>query len=90
MSSGWNAGFFFTRTNVSAEDFGEGSFDKGFYFNIPLNIFTKDYSKDTNGFSLKTMTRDGGQKLELKNRLIDSFYGSTYAEINENWGNYLD
>ena len=90
MPSGWRAGFFFTRTNVSAEQFGEGSFDKGFYFSVPLNIFSKGYSKESNGFSLKTMTRDGGQKLELKNRLIDSFYGSTFNEINENWSNFLD
>tara|TARA_Y100000992_G_scaffold302423_1_gene276502 strand:+ start:1004 stop:3127 length:2124 start_codon:yes stop_codon:yes gene_type:complete len=90
MPSGWRAGFFFSQTNVSAEQFGEGSFDKGFYFNFPINIFSKEYTKDISGFSLRTMTRDGGQKLELKNRLIDSFYGSTYDEINENWNNYLD
>ena len=36
------------------------------------------------------MTRDGAQKLELRNRLIDSFYGATYNEFNENWSNYLD
>mgnify|MGYP001292413380 CR=1 FL=1 len=90
MPSGWTAGIFFSRTNVSAEEFGEGSFDKGFYFTFPLSIFSKGYSKDVNGLSLKTMTRDGGQKLELGNRLIDSFYGSTRTEIKENWKNYLD
>ncbi len=90
MPSGWRAGFFFSRTNVSAEEFGEGSFDKGFYFNFPLNIFSKDYSKEVNGFKFRTMTRDGGQKLELNNRLIDSFYGSSRAEIEENWLNYLN
>jgi hypothetical protein len=90
MPSGWRAGFYFSQTNVSAEQFGEGSFDKGFYFNVPFNIFTKNYSKDITGFSMKTMTRDGGQKLELQNRLVDSFYGSNYNEINENWRNYLD
>ena len=89
-TSGWTAGIFFSRTNVSAEEFGEGSFDKGFYFTFPLSIFSKGYSKDVNGLSLKTMTRDGGQKLELGNRLIDSFYGSTRTEIKENWKNYLD
>ena len=31
-------GAFFTRTNLSFEDFGEGSFDKGIYFEIPLII----------------------------------------------------
>ena len=89
MPSGWKAGFYFTRTNVSAEEFGEGSFDKGFYFNIPVNIFSKNYSKESNGVELKSMTRDGGQKLLLKNKLIDSFYGSTYTDINEN-SKFLD
>jgi len=32
--SGFKAGIYFTRTNVSAETFGEGSFDKGFYFPV--------------------------------------------------------
>jgi len=90
MPSGWTAGIFFSQTNVSAEEFGEGSFDKGFYFAFPLSIFSKEYSKSVRGFRLRTMTRDGGQKLELTNRLIDSFYGSTSTEINENWDKYLN
>ncbi len=89
MPSGWQAGFYFTRTNVSAEQFGEGSFDKAFYFKIPFNVFQKEYSKNSINFGLKTMTRDGGQKLVIENRLIDSFYGATKNEINENWLNYL-
>ncbi len=90
MPSGWQAGFFFSRTNVSAEDFGEGSFDKGFYFSVPLSIFSSEYNKNYRGFGLRTMTRDGGQQLEINNRLIDSFYGSTLNEINENWNNFLN
>jgi len=90
MPNGWQAGVWFSNTNVSAVQFGEGSFDKGFYMNIPLNIFSKSYSKNSQGVSVRSMTRDGAQKLELRNRLIDSFYGATYNEFNENWFNYLD
>ena len=89
MPSGWQAGVFFTITNVSSEDFGEGSFDKGFYFKIPLSIYKKNYSKNSNGFSLRPMTRDGGQKINIDNRLIDSFYGSSKSEINESWEGFL-
>jgi hypothetical protein len=89
LPSGWQAGFWFSNTNVSAAEFGEGSFDKGFYINIPLNLFSKNHVKNIQGFSLRTMTRDGAQKLELRNRLIDSFYGSSYNEINENWNSFL-
>jgi hypothetical protein len=70
--------------------FGEGSFDKGFYFKIPFSLIEKNYSKNFVDFGLKTMTRDGGQKLVIENKLIDSFYGSSRTEINENWDNYLD
>ena len=90
MPNGWQAGIWFSNTNISAEDFGEGSFDKGFYIHIPLSIFSKEYNKNMRSFSLRSMTRDGAQKLELRNRLIDSFYGSTMDEFNENWSNYLD
>jgi hypothetical protein len=90
MPNGWQAGVWFSNTNVSAEQFGEGSFDKGFYIKAPMNIFSKSYSKDTQGLSLRTMTRDGAQKLELRNKLIDSFYGASLNEFNENWLNYLD
>ncbi|MDC1470175.1 YjbH domain-containing protein [Gammaproteobacteria bacterium] len=90
MPNGWQAGVWFSNTNVSAVQFGEGSFDKGFYMNIPLNLFSKSYSKNSQGVSIRSMTRDGAQKLELRNRLIDSFYGATYNEFNENWFNYLD
>lgn len=89
MPSGWRAGFFFTRTDVSAELFGEGSFDKGFYLIVPHNIFNKGYSKNSTGVNFRPMTRDGGQRLELQNRLIDSFYGSTRIDIEESWETYF-
>ena len=35
--NGWQIGGFFTRTDASYEDFGEGSFDKGFFIRIPYS-----------------------------------------------------
>jgi hypothetical protein len=62
--NGWSVGLWATKTNVSAEDFGEGSFDKGMYFKIPLNgIFgASNRSNYTN--RLRPIQRDGGQRLE--------------------------
>ena len=62
--SGFRAGIFFSRTDVSAAEFGEGSFDKGFYFKIPFNLFRKSYTKQSFDFKLRPLTRDGGAKLE--------------------------
>ena len=63
FSSGLRLGAFFSLTDVSAEEFGEGSFDKGFYFWIPLDIFSTDYNRKHFGWGLKPLTRDGAQTL---------------------------
>jgi Bacterial putative lipoprotein (DUF940). len=36
FKSGLNMGVFFSLTDISKAEFGEGSFDKGFFFNIPI------------------------------------------------------
>ena len=61
--NGVKIGAFATRTNVSAAQFGEGSFDKGVYLSIPFDaMFTR--STDTNAsFLWRPLTRDGGAKL---------------------------
>ena len=88
--SGFRAGVFFSRTNVSAAEFGEGSFDKGFYFKIPFNLFSKKYTQQSFDFKLKPLTRDGGAKLDYDKRLIDLIDNTTYSEINRGWNGFLD
>ena len=89
MPSGLQIGFFFSRTDVPADLFGEGSFDKGFYFNIPNNLFIKNQTRAFTSFGLKTLTRDGGQKLNIDNPLIDIFYKTNKTEISEGWNEFL-
>lgn len=57
--SGFILGAFFSKTDISAREFGEGSFDKGFYFVVPLDIFGREYSKKSFPWGLKPLTRDG-------------------------------
>ncbi len=87
---GWKAGFYFTRTDMSYREFGEGSFDKGFYFQIPNDVLFQILSKGNIGLSLKTMTRDGGQKLELHNKLEDFFINTNKHEINMGWHGFYN
>ena len=61
--SGVRMGAFFSRTDISAAEFGEGSFDKGFYFYIPVEIFSPRYFKRPFGWGLRPLTRDGAQSL---------------------------
>ena len=62
--NGTKMGGFFTLTNVSKEQFGEGSFDKGIYFSIPI-------SDDWLEFFWRPLTKDPGAKLIRKNDLYE-------------------
>jgi hypothetical protein len=88
--SGFKAGIYFTRTNVSAEVFGEGSFDKGFYFQIPLDLFSKNYSGNYSSFKLSPLTRDGGAKLTFDKDLKGLIYNTTFSELNGQWNGLLN
>ncbi len=83
--SGFKAGVYFTKTNVSAELFGEGSFDKGFYFQIPMDLFSKDYKGGYSNFKLSPLTRDGGAKLEFDKDLRGLIYNSSLNELRSQW-----
>jgi hypothetical protein len=63
FKNGARMGAFVTKTNVSAADFGEGSFDKGIYLTVPFSaFFTKTIPGDA-VFLWRPITRDGGAKL---------------------------
>lgn len=62
--NGWQVGVFATLTDVPAEVFGEGSFDKGFYFQIPFNAIFDNAGRGANKTRIRPVLRDGGQRLE--------------------------
>ncbi len=63
FASGVIAGAFATKTDLSAEEFGEGSFTKGFYISIPLDLMTVRPSTERVNISWLPLQRDGGQML---------------------------
>lgn len=69
FNNGWRVGGFFTKTNVSAEEFGEGSFDKGFWFSIPVAWFLGQPSQQSVGTLVRPIQRDGGARLRVAGRL---------------------
>jgi hypothetical protein len=64
FTNGWMVGLWATKTNVSAEDFGEGSFDKGMFFKIPLDRLFGNSTRASFGNRMRPIQRDGGQRLE--------------------------
>src|SRR6185436_12556248 len=73
--SGVTLGAFFTRTNASALQFGEGTFDKGVYLSFPFDTILTRSSGSQAFFEWKPLTRDGGARLGRP----DTLYGVTNA-----------
>ena len=62
--NGTKFGVFASFTDVSSKQFGEGSFDKGIFFNVPI------YGNFIN-YSWRPLTKDPGAKLNRKQTLHD-------------------
>jgi hypothetical protein len=62
--NGMELGVFASFTDVTSEQFGEGTFDKGIFFNIPI------YGNFIN-YTWRPLTKDPGAKLNRKNTLHD-------------------
>ncbi len=63
FSTGVEIGAFFTKTNVPASQFGEGSFDKGIIIRLPLGWIAPLETQSQIAMDLRPVQRDGGQTL---------------------------
>lgn len=88
FANGWQLGAFATKTDLSAEEFGEGSFDKGVTLSIPLSWATGQPSRDRASTTLRSLSRDGGARLNVNGRLYDRVRDSHSAKLYEGWGRF--
>lgn len=79
--SGFRAGIYFSLTSASSEEFGEGSFDKGFYIQIPFDLLQKKYTSSNGNFRLSPLTRDGGAKLNQGKKLDGFIFDSRFNDL---------
>lgn len=83
FNNGWVVGGFFTLTNVSSADFGEGSFDKGVRFRIPLSWMLGKPNRRGFGLTIRPTQRDGGQRVIVPGRLYGSIREAHRARLKE-------
>ena len=62
--NGWQVGVWASLTDVPFDEFGEGSFDKGFYFQVPLDGLFGSRNRGNFATRMRPIQRDGGQRLE--------------------------
>jgi hypothetical protein len=90
FNSGIEVGAFATFTNVPFREFGEGSFDKGIFLTIPLDLFFTRHSRLKSGFVIRPLTRDGGQRVGSGAPLYSITDGNRFQSIRRNWGRVFD
>ena len=90
FESGVVVGAFVTKTNVSAADFGEGSFDKGVFISIPMDMVSLYSSRSKMGMLWRPLTRDGGQRVNISKRLYPIVSDSNSDKLMSDWGRVLE
>lgn len=88
FDNGWRIGAFATITNVSAKDFGEGSFDKGIILTIPLDWASGKPTQRKMTQVVRSVQRDGGARLYVPGRLYETVRGVQATELNASWGRF--
>lgn len=71
FKSGVIVGAFATVTDLTTEEYGEGSYNKGFYVSVPFDVMTIKPSTNRANIAWQPITRDGGQTLSRKYHLYD-------------------
>ena len=90
FDNGVRVGMWATFTDVSAEQFGEGSFDKGIFTSIPFHVFLPISTTAHGNFGFRPLTRDGGQRLAVGGRLYDVSNNATLDAVVHKWDTLLD
>ena len=88
FENGWRIGAFATFTDVSAEDFGEGSFDKGLRLTIPIGWISGEPTREAYTTTIRPVTRDGGARLETRGRLYEKVRPMHQPELSDGWGRF--
>ena len=84
FSTGVEIGAFATFTNVPFAKFGEGSFDKGIYINIPFEWALPVFTRSAYPLEIRSITRDGGARLAGDNSLYRRLFDSSGPQLEEN------
>lgn len=71
FANGVRFGAYATKTDVSAAQFGEGSFDKGIYVSIPFDVMLPRTGGGTATITYAPLIRDGGARLNRRFTLYD-------------------
>ena len=88
FANGWSVGAYVTKTDVTSDEFGEGSFDKGLTITIPLRWTTPFETRQTLQGDLRSLASNGGATLDIENRLYPIVRDLDRDHLEQNWGSF--
>lgn len=86
FANGWRVGAYATFTDASIDDFGEGSFDKGIRVTLPMAWALGKPTRRTNTITIQSLTRDGGARLNVNDRLYPMVRDYHRPDLAREWG----
>lgn len=88
FDNGVTVGAFFTLTDVPFKTFGEGSFDKGIRFTFPIDWLSGQPGRSGFTQTIRPVSRDGGARLSISNRLYEQVNEGNAIQMGHNWGKF--
>jgi len=88
FANGWSVGAYATKTDVTEDEFGEGSFAKGLTLSIPLRWSTPFETRQTVSGNLSSLANNGGAFLNIQNRLWPIIRDTDRSHLEQNWGSF--
>ena len=86
--SGIEVGAFATLTDVPFRTFGEGSFDRGIFVRLPLDLFGLE-TRTVSPLTIRGVTRDGGARLAQDNPLWEVTREGRAAQFEQGFMGFL-
>jgi hypothetical protein len=88
FANGWRVGAYASFTDASIDDFGEGSFDKGIRVTLPMAWALGKPSRRSNTITIQSLTRDGGARLNVNDRLYPMVRDYHRPDLAREWGTF--
>lgn len=85
FDNGFRIGAYATLTDVSFDDFGEGSFDKGIRVTVPLDWIAGRQTRQSFETLIQPVLRDGGARLSVPNRLYEVVRPFHMRPVQQDW-----
>ncbi len=86
--NGVRVGAYVTQTEISYDDFGDGSYNKGVRISIPRDFLMGTPNRSGYGTTIRTRVGDGGARLNVDGRLYGIVRDAHKSDLTDTWGRF--